>query len=167
MLSLYDVLEIVRDERKLSQFLRKYKIYCDKMSECPTCGSSLRADVHRGRPGLRCSSKACQKRVSSTSTGLLEGAKLSPGQWLMLAYFWAHDCAGERSVGMLWHSSATVADWSSRFRQCVLNQQEATVSVLGGKDCEVEAEEFQWRHNMASKDLFITLCEHIRDGYFQ
>jgi len=27
--------------------------------------------------------------------------------------------------------------------------------------------EFQWRSNMSSSDLFVKLCEHIRDGYFQ
>ena len=27
--------------------------------------------------------------------------------------------------------------------------------------------EFQWRNNMGSVNLFVKLCEHIRDGYFQ
>ena len=27
--------------------------------------------------------------------------------------------------------------------------------------------EFQCRNNMGSADLFVELCEHIRDGYFQ
>ena len=27
--------------------------------------------------------------------------------------------------------------------------------------------EFQWRNNIGSEDPFLTLCEHIRDGYFQ
>ena len=26
--------------------------------------------------------------------------------------------------------------------------------------------EWQWRHNMKHKDLFITLLEHIRDGFY-
>ena len=42
---------------------------------------------------------------------------------------------------MLGLSSGTVAAWSARFRQCVLNQQDATVDVLGGDDLEVEADE--------------------------
>jgi len=58
-----------------------------------------------------------------------------------LAYFWAHDCGGVRAQTMLGHSSTTVAAWSARFRQCVLNQQYASISVLGGRDMEVEADE--------------------------
>ena len=27
--------------------------------------------------------------------------------------------------------------------------------------------EFQWRHNLGSADPFVTLCEHIRDGFLQ
>jgi len=91
MFTLYDLLEIVGNEGKLSKFLLKYNIQRDIERECPKCGAHMRPAQHRGKPGMMCSSKACRKRISDASTGLLEGAK----------------------------------------------------------------------------DLFILLCEHIRDGYFQ
>ena len=71
----------------------------------------------------------------------LEGSHLTPKELLVLAYYWAHDCAGLRAENMLGHSPTTVASWSARFRQCVLNQQDATVDVLGGHNLEVEADE--------------------------
>ena len=137
MLSLYDLLEIVEDERKLQKWLEKYKIVIPRVAECPSCGSRMREADNRGKPGWMCSSKDCRRRVSNVSGGILEGSNLSPKQFLMLAYFWAHDCGGVRAVEMLGHGPTTVAGWSARFRQCVLNQQDATVQVLGGRDKEV------------------------------
>ena len=43
----------------------------------------------------------------------------------------------------------------------------AAKSGVNSDHLEGYVKEFQWRRNMASKDLFICLCEHIRDGYFQ
>ena len=43
----------------------------------------------------------------------------------------------------------------------------ASKSGVNSDHIEGYVKEFQWRRNMASKDLFILLCEHIRDGYFQ
>ena len=81
---------------KLGKFLLKYNIPRDTPTECPKCGSIMRPASHRGNPGMMFSSKACRKRVSAASTGLLEGFKLFPKQMLTLAYFWAHDCGGQR-----------------------------------------------------------------------
>ena len=75
MFTLYDLLEIVGDDKKLGNFLRKYNIQRDTVTECPKCGSVLPPAAHRGNPGMVCSSKACRKRVSAASTGLLEGSK--------------------------------------------------------------------------------------------
>ena len=105
------------------------------------CGAEMIPDTHRGKVGMRCPKKGCQRRVSGAAGGLLEGSNLSEKEFLMLAYFWAHDCGGLRAKEMLGHSSTTVATWSVRFRLCVLNQQDATVDVLGGHDLEVEADE--------------------------
>jgi len=60
-----------------------------------------------------------------------------------LAYLWAHDCAGARSVRMLGVSHTTVASWSERFRVCVLNYEAANSDLkpFGGRDVEVEADE--------------------------
>ena len=62
-----------------------------------------------------------------------------------MAYFWTHNCAGERSQEMLGLSSATVASWSQRFRVCVMNWEErhSEHDPFGGKrlvesdECEV------------------------------
>lgn len=127
MLTLHDVYEIVNDDRKLGQWLAKYKILVPAAAECPKCGARMRFAEHRGRPGMTCSSKDCRKRVSAVAGGILEGSQLSPKDFLLLAYFWAHDCGGVRSVEMLGHSSATVAIGLLVQAVCVLNQQDATV----------------------------------------
>ena len=140
MLTLYDLLEIVGNDKKRRKWMEKYKIIVG-CRLCPACGTSMLPDTHRGKSGMRCSNTKCRKRVSAVCGGLLEGSNLSEKEFLMLAYLWAHDCSGVRAENMLGHSSATVASWSARFRQCVLNQQDATVDVLGGRDLEVEADE--------------------------
>ena len=140
MLTLYDVLEVAGDDVKRRKWMQKYKMVTD-CSVCPACGAAMVKDTHRGKAGMRCSKKACRRRVSSVAGGLLEGSQLSQKEFLLLTYFWAHDCAGERAQTMLGHSPVTVATWSARFRQCVLNQQDATVDILGGPDMEVEADE--------------------------
>ena len=83
----------------------------------------------------------CRTRVSAVSGGLLEGSHLSEKNLLLLMYFWAHDCAGTRAEEMLGHGSKAVAEWSARFRQCVLNEQVSRGVVLGGRDMEVEVDE--------------------------
>ena len=87
------------------------------------------------------SDKGCRTRVSAVSGGLLEGSHLSEKNLLLLMYFWAHDCAGTRAEEMLGHGSKAVAEWSARFRQCVLNEQVSRGVVLGGRDMEVEVDE--------------------------
>ena len=120
--------------------MQKYKLAADS-SLCPACESPMVKDTHRGKEGMRCSKTTCRRRVSSVSGGILEGSHLSQKEFMMLAYFWAHDSAGLRAEKMLGHSPTTVAAWSARFRQCVLNQQDAAEGVLGGPDMEVEADE--------------------------
>ena len=146
MLTLYDVLSIVDDDVKRKKWLLKYGILRSTPPGghiCPDCGAKMKVATHRGKAGFRCTARPCGKRLSSVSGGLLEGFHLSEKEFLLLAFLWAHDCAGVRAEEMLGHASETVAEWSARFRQCVLNQQDL------------------------SKDLFILLCEHIRDGFFQ
>lgn len=156
MLTLYDLLEIVGNDQKRSKWMLKYKIAA-RAGACPACGAEMVPDTHRGKVGMRCPKKGCQRRVSGAAGGLLEGSNLSEKEFLMLAYFWAHDCGGLRAKEMLGHSSTTVATWSARFRQCVLNQQDATVDVLGGHDLEVEADETEIgrkRKGLHSRRLF-------------
>ena len=140
MLTLYDLLDIIGDDQKRLKWLMKYKIVTT-CSECPSCGGVAEAYSHRGKQCMRCCNRPCRKIVSNASGGLLAGSHLSEKEFLLLAYFWAHDSAGLRSEHMLGHSSATVAAWSARFRQCVLNQQDASMYVLGGRDMDVEADE--------------------------
>ena len=140
MLTLYELLEIVGDDGKRKKWLKKYKI-ATPTTDCPSCGAQMGAYTHRGKPTMRCTSRPCRRIVSNVSEGLLAGSHLSEKEFLLLAYFWAHSCGGCRAENMLGHSHTTVAAWSARFRQCVLNQQDASISVLGGRDVEVEADE--------------------------
>lgn len=143
MLTLYDVLAIADDPVKLKGFLEKYGLVSTKPAACTKCGGPMATKnyVYRGRHHYRCGDRACAHRMYPTADGILDHCRLSAKEWLLLAYFWAHDCAGLRSRFMLGHGSETVAHWSSRFRQCVLNQQAATLGILGGHDVEVEADE--------------------------
>ena len=110
MLTLYDLLEILEDEGKRRKWMQKYKLAADS-SPCPACESPMVKDTHRGKEGMRCSKTTCRRRVSSVSGGILEGSHLSQKEFMMLAYFWAHDSAGLRAEKMLGHSPTTVAAW--------------------------------------------------------
>jgi len=140
MLSLFDLEVLCKDEGNLREFLEKYGVLRDDRS-CP-CGGALSDVCHTGSSAYRRCYK-CRKKIYGKSSSILEGSHLTLKQWLYLAYFWAHDCAGERSVSMLGLGKATVADWSQRFRVCVMTW-EATHSdcePFGGEDIEVEADE--------------------------
>lgn len=128
------------DEEKLEAFLCKYGVE-RKVSKCP-CGGSLSYSCKDGPSSYRRCYK-CRKKIYAKASSLLEGSHLTTKQWLYLAYFWAHDCAGERSVSMLGLSKQTVAVWSQRFRVCVMNWEASHSDSLpfGGKDKEVEADE--------------------------
>ena len=141
MLTLYDVLDLCGDESKLHEWLRGYGVLPAKRETCEKCGSSLNDCVRNGKAGMVCSNQGCRARLSAVGGGLLEGSKLSLKQFVLLTYWWAHDSAGIRAEHMLGHGPVTVADWSARFRQCVLNEQAASGEVLGGPDMEVEADE--------------------------
>jgi len=88
---------------------RDYGVLRDPPSECAKCGSGLRASEYRGKPGLVCANQKCRARVYGVVGGLLEGSKLSLKEFVFLAYWWAHDCAGNRAVHMLGHGSETLA----------------------------------------------------------
>ena len=77
------------------------------------------------------------------SSSILDSSNLTFKQWLYIAYFWAHDCAGLRSVNMLGLTAPTVSSWSLRFRICVMNWEAAHSDSVqfGGKDMELEADE--------------------------
>jgi len=97
MLTLYDVLELANDEEKLRKWMTKYKIVAP-VGECPSCGAAMKPSEHMGKPYYRCTSTDCRMRVSAASSDLLEGSKLSAKEFLVLAYFWAHDCGGIRAA---------------------------------------------------------------------
>ena len=59
MLTLYDLLEIVGNDKKLAKWMEKYNIV-PGCSECAACGAVMREDTHRGKVGMRCSKKAYQ-----------------------------------------------------------------------------------------------------------
>ena len=140
MFSLFDLESLCSDEGRLRVFLEKYGVL-RKVLKCP-CGGSLSAPCKNGTSSYR-RCLACRKKIYAMSSSLLEGSHLTPKQWIFLAYFWAHDCAGERAVSMLGLSKPTVAEWSQRFRVCVMNWEAAhsDCSLFGGKDCEIEADE--------------------------
>ena len=119
MLTLYELFDIVNDNRKPFKWLGKYKIVASSDAKCPSCGARLREAAHRGQPGWKWTDKGCSRRVSAVTCGLLEGAQISPNELLVLMYFWAHDCGVDSAMEMLGHSPTTVAQWSARFRQCV------------------------------------------------
>ena len=134
-------------------------------SDCSKCGSSLKASVYNGKPGLVCSNQKCRKRVHAAVGGLLEGSKLSLKEFVLIAYMWAHDSAGTRAVHMLGH--ATNAEWSSRFRVCVMNYEASRGEVLGGPDVEVEADESELgRKKKALHGHYSTVLGDVR-GVFE
>ena len=76
--------------------------YCPWLQRMPSaCGAVMREDTHGGKAGMRCSKKARQRRVSSVSGGILEVSHLTPKELLVLAYYWANDCAGLRAENLL------------------------------------------------------------------
>ena len=83
MLTLYELFDIVNDDRKLSKWLEKYKIVVSSDAKCPSCGARLREAAHRGKPGWKCTDKQCSRRVSAVTGGLLEGAHISPKELLV------------------------------------------------------------------------------------
>jgi len=142
-LSYYDLSAIVNEEKRLQKFLKQYGLSSSCPSECPKCGGAVGADpvIHHGYPHYRCRVKGCQKLINARDGGIMEGSHLPREKFLDFLYFWAHDCPGQRAVDMLGLSSKTVAIMSLRCRLCVANQQEATVTSLGGRGVEVEMDE--------------------------
>ena len=130
MLTLFDVLALCEDEERLREWLRSYGVLSVKATKCVKCGSSMKDCVYRGKPHVVCSDQKCRAKVSDVVGGLLEGSKLSYKQFLLLVYWWAHECGGERAENMLGLSHVTVVSWSARLRQCVLNQQAAWGETL-------------------------------------
>ena len=140
MFSLFDLESLCSDEAKLRKFLEEYGVLREVLV-CP-CGGSLSDFCKTGSSSYqRCLS--CRKKIYGKSSSILEGSHLTLKQWVYLAYFWAHDCAGERSVSMPALSDHTVAAWSLRFRVCVMNWEAAPsdCTPFGGKDRKVEADE--------------------------
>jgi len=140
MFSLFELENLCAEEDKLRDFLKQYGVLLD-VEHC-TCGGCLGQWCKTGSSSYR-RCLVCRKKMYGRSSSVLENSKLSLKQWVYLAYFWSHDAAGQRAVDMLGLSSATVAEWSSRFRVCVLNWEAShSDSVLfGGQDIEVEADE--------------------------
>ena len=127
--TLFDLRDVVSDEKKLFAFLRKHGIWKSRPLDCPGCGSELPSKPveRKGRPVYRCTSKACRKEVPIASSSILEGSHLSPDKFLHFLYFWANDCAGVRAIEMLGIGHSTVAELSQRCRLCVAEEQAATV----------------------------------------
>ena len=117
-----------------------------------------------------------QKKVYQRTSSVLENCRLSLKQWLYMAYFLVHDCAGTRSVHMLGVGKATVAEWSQGFRLCVLNCEptHSDASLFGWKDEEVETDECDigrkrnglHGHDTAVKWDFRSLFERPSDRIF-
>ena len=146
MFSLWELESICVDDVRLRVFLQQYGVLKD-VKKC-SCGGSLGAPSQVGLTSYqRCA--LCKKKIYAKCNSILEGSKLSLKQWVYMAYFWAHDAAGQRSVHMLGLSSATVADWSARFRLCVSNWEASHSDSLpfGGKDVEAEADECEIGHH--------------------
>ena len=85
----------------------------------------------------------CRWKIYGKSFSILESSTLSLKHWIHLAYFWAHDCAGNRSVSVLGMIHTKVVTWSQRSRVCVMNCEAAhsDQKPFGGRDNNVEAEE--------------------------
>ena len=160
MLTIYDVFELCSDEKRLQEWLQSYGVLQRMASVCEKCSSAMKDCDYRGKPGKVCSNQKCRARSSGQPGSVLEHCKLTHRQFVLLVYWWAHDCAGIRAEHMLGHGPVTVADWSARLRICVMNQQASWGEVLGGPDVEVEADETE------IKDPFLAVMEHIRDGHF-
>ena len=141
MFTIYDVIELCSDESRLQKWLLDHGLLQPMDSKCAKCGSGMRDCDYRGKPGKVCGNKHCRARASGQVGSVLEQCKLTHRQFVFLVYWWAHDCAGTRAEHMLGHGSVTIADWSARFRMCVMAQQAAWGEVLGGPDVEVEADE--------------------------
>jgi len=75
--------------------------------------------------------------------GILEGSLLPLKKWIHLAYFWAHNSAGQRADDMLGLGSTTLSSWSEFFRISVMNGEATHTEkeLFGGKDAAVEADE--------------------------
>ena len=139
MFSLFDLEALCEDEIKLRKFLESYGVLREPACEC---GGSL-GELCKNGPSSYRRCTDCRKKIYGKAFSILESSTLSLKQWIHLAYFWAHDCAGNRSVHMLGISHTTVATWSQRFRVCVMNWEAAhsDQKPFGGKDKEVEADE--------------------------
>ena len=87
MLTICDVLDLSGDETKLREWLMSYGVLREPPSDCSKCGSSLKASVYNGKPGLVCSNQKCRKRVYAVVGGLLEGSKLSLKDFVLIAYW--------------------------------------------------------------------------------
>jgi len=144
MFTLFDLESLCTDEAKLTSFLEKYGLLSPAaaVSSCTSCDGPV-SDVvfRRGKPHVRCKRKGCQVWIPTCSGSLMEASRLTNKQLIYLFFFWAHDCAGDRSTNMLGLSHTTVAQWSQRLRVCVANAEAASERRLGGRGAVVECDE--------------------------
>ena len=98
MFSLFDLESLCADEVKLRAFLTKYGVLRDK-DKCSCGGSFGQWCSDRGSSYRNC--LTCGRKTYGKASTLLEGGNLTLKKWLYLAFYWAHNSAGERAVNML------------------------------------------------------------------
>ena len=101
------------------------------------CGVKMKIATHRGKAGFRCTARPCGKRLSSVSGGLLEGSHLSEKEFLILAFFWAHDCAGVRAEEMLGQEAAELFDHMAAGSIVFGDSAKAYISAAASHGCHL------------------------------
>lgn len=158
-MTLYDVLDIADDERRLQKYLEGYGIVVKPPVQCPKCGAKLKACTYRGKAGKVCTAQGCRARVSAVSNGLLEGGvhfrsvDHNSGEFMRKETFRGRlRVVSSQGIDGTW---GNLKNWL-RSKGGISDDH-----ILG------YIKEFQWRRNIAGADPFVVLCQHIKDGFFQ
>ena len=172
MLSLFEVMNIVRDEEELIQWLTEFGLLA-KNKKCQVCDSPLTL--------IKCSSMVDNRRWKCYNcrewkdgirkNTFFEKSRLSLGQTVLIIYYWATDVPVRICVTHLGISKKTIVDYYNFLREICSAALIQDTCMFGGPGVIVEVDEtvitkrkYNRGRHIPEQWVFGMYCTRLRRG---
>jgi transposase-like protein len=102
----------------------------------------------------RCTTKSCRRKVSCLKDGFFSKSRLPVHDTLLLAYLWLTGDSYSSALAKTTHSTHTIVDYYSYFRQLVADSLNDEDWTIGGEDIIIEIDESKFgkrKHNRGKR----------------
>lgn len=135
--TLPNILALVANEDALIGYLLEYVIIL-RLMHC-TCGRQHHADLNR--KCYRCHSRGAEYERSIFYGTFFYKQNLSPGQILLIGYYWLTSASTSTAIMHLGHSSRTICSYYYYFRELVSGSLDEEDCMVGGEGIVVDIDE--------------------------